>query len=276
MRSKWTQSSENHQRGGHHARSSSFCRISFQCDGVFGTLGRRTEQQSNRATEQLRVGEQFLKKLSSAVQHADSSALAELVGRPNLQGKPDFERWASGQYQAIREQFGSNSRLAIQISRVESAGDEMQIFVLKNGVEHSKPLHLRNVAGSWILSLSPSDLGVTSKPSTSGVGSLAQAALGDRYPYPTVLTNYTSNPQTVICDDAAGGVLSTWLGTVFYNSTQIANCPSWQCTWFGSTCTVARVQGCGSGGCEKVCANVLAGDDVWVTNSGINCYIAWY
>lgn len=187
----------------------------------------------------------------------------------------ELERWLAGQRKGLLAQFDGK----LVGTRVELVEDgSARLYVLKDGKEHIKPVTLRKSAsGAWRIDLYLARNADRANAQVLGsedeVREVSQAFTNNRYTFPTVLTNYTIYSFPAVCADNASGWLSTPIYSWWPQNTIVPWCPSWQCTWFGSTCTFVGAYNVGSG--SPVCANQVAGDDAWFTAAGAGCYAPW-
>lgn len=246
--------------------------ISLSILAVVGCTLVENPDQPKTDTKPLEVlATETIRSATSALATNDLELAAQLFAfsEPVPANDGDFVRWVATQRAGLQAQFGDT----VEVEAVESvAPGRLNVYILKEGRPHPKPIRLVLTPSGWRINaaaetkVAPAD------------NRIVQAAMYDRYTFPTVMTNYTNVWQSVTCtDNIASSTITTNLGNVFYNSTQTPWCPSWECTWFGSTCTSARLTACSpSYLCAKTCANQVFGDDVWVNGQGIGCYTILY
>lgn len=220
--------------------------------GTADSQGKSQTESSLTALE----AETAVGRFMSAVAAKDEPAvLAAMTSRgrdaAKAAGPEAVQQLIALQRKGIVEQFNSKP----QVARLEAIGpNKWRVFFTVRGQEHSKPAVLVR-EGSELL-VSP-----FGDETVGREGQLRQAALGDRYDWQWKLSNYTQNAAYVYCHNTSW-MYGHWVGGSYSEYT----CPSWQCTWFGSTCTYLHA----------ACANQIFGDDWWYYGGDPGCYGAFY
>ncbi len=213
-------------------------------------------------------------KLVQAIVSRDSRALEQVLSKNLLEaarsqsGDLDATLLAAFEPQraGLLAQFGEPGELGVE-SLVPVEGGEVAALLSMNGTTLDRPLYLVLEDGEYrFAGVHPEDELIPSATIDGGQVSASRSAL-NAYDWPHWLFDNGANSQftTVHCgntmwtspDQACPGIDFGVQGKTSIHHT----CPSWQCTFFGSTCTYVWCD-------PKPCYYQVVGHDLWWDSAG--------